>query len=171
MLPQDMVPFKCNGKNCTLSFPLHEKTNQVYPKIKCHRTTILFDLICDFFQNSIQCPSENCGIETNIWQKRRRIVEIRSQYEALRGEIEKGKARQVSSYSKLFCKISTFSLSSRPSINFLHDLIFEWEKIVARPYKEFSYLEDILVKMLLLEHFEDEDKWIGFSSHWLRRAT
>jgi len=93
MLPQDMVPFKCNGKNCTLSFPLHEKTNQVYPKIKCHRTTILFDLICDFFQNSIQCPSENCGIETNIWQKRRRIVEIRSQYEALRGEIEKGKAR------------------------------------------------------------------------------
>ena len=29
MMPADHVPFKCNGKNCKLSFPLHEKTNQV----------------------------------------------------------------------------------------------------------------------------------------------
>jgi hypothetical protein len=29
LMPQDMIPFKCNGKSCTLSFPLHEKTNQV----------------------------------------------------------------------------------------------------------------------------------------------
>jgi hypothetical protein len=44
-------------------------------------------------QNTVNCPSETCGVETNIWQKRRRIVEIRAQYDALRGELDKGKIR------------------------------------------------------------------------------
>jgi hypothetical protein len=41
---------------------------------------------------------------------------------------------------------------------------------VARPYKEFTKLETHLTKVLMLEHTEEEDAWIGFSSHWLRRA-
>ena len=58
----------------------------------------------------------------------------------------------------------------RSAINFLHDLISEWDKIVARPYQEFTRLETHLTKVMTLEHVEEEDKWIGFSSHWLRRA-
>jgi hypothetical protein len=35
LMPQDLVPFKCNGNGCGLSFPLHEKTNQVLPIFFC----------------------------------------------------------------------------------------------------------------------------------------
>ena len=47
----------------------------------------------DLLQNTVNCPSETCGVETNIWQKRRRIVEIRAQYKSVCGELEKGKIR------------------------------------------------------------------------------
>ena len=75
---------------------------------------------------------------------------------------------------KKTCILLTFKLILflliRSAINFLHDLISEWDKIVARPYQEFTRLETHLTKVMTLEHVEEEDKWIGFSSHWLRRA-
>jgi hypothetical protein len=62
------------------------------------------------------------------------------------------------------------NICPRSAINFLHDLIFEWEKIVARPFKEYTKLEEHLTKLLILEHVEEEDEFIGYSSHWMRRA-
>jgi len=62
----NMITYKCSGSNCSLSFPLPEKTGE----------------------NVIVCPLEECGSETNIWSCRKRIVELRRDHEAARGKIE-----------------------------------------------------------------------------------
>ena len=62
----NMTSYKCVGTNCSLSFPLPEKTSE----------------------NIIVCPLDECGAETNIWSHRKRIVELRRDHEAARGKIE-----------------------------------------------------------------------------------
>ena len=62
ILNDDMMNFKCSGKTCTLSFPLKESTKE----------------------QIIKCPLEDCGKETNIWKKRKRIVELKRDHESAR---------------------------------------------------------------------------------------
>jgi len=114
----DMISFRCAGKNCELSFPLKEKTNE----------------------KVIKCPMETCATETNIWKRLKRIVELKKDHETARKEMEK---KQIGS-----------------AINFLSDLIEEWDTIIYRPYKEVTCLEEDLKKAILLNNENMEREWM-----------
>ena len=64
---KNTIIFKCSNTNCGISFPLNEKTNE---KI-------------------IKCPLDTCGIETNIWKKLKRIVELKRGHENAREQLGK----------------------------------------------------------------------------------
>ena len=64
---KNTIIFKCSNTNCGISFPLPEKTNE---KI-------------------IKCPLDTCGIETNIWKKLKRIVELKRGHENAREQLGK----------------------------------------------------------------------------------
>merc|ERR1712061_401333 len=117
----NMISFKCAGKDCTLSFPLPEKTSE----------------------NLIVCPLDECGVETNIWSRRKRIVELRRDHEAARGKIEgisgQGGVKGINEGVKI-----------------LRPLIDEWDTIVSRPNKDITTLEQDLTKALLLKHIVSE---------------
>lgn len=115
---KDIINFKCEGANCTLSFPLKDKTEE---KI-------------------IKCPLGNCGVETNIWKRRKRIVELKRDHETARKELE--------------------SKKERSAIHFLSDLIDEWDSMIFRPYKEVQGLEDDLKKAILLNNENMEREWL-----------
>ena len=121
----NMVSYKCAGNNCSLSFPLPEKTSE----------------------NVITCPLEECGTETNIWSRRKRIVELKRDHEAARGKIE-----GISGVGGM--------QGIDDGINMLKNLIGEWDAMVARPNKCITSLEEDLTKALLLKHIESEQTWI-----------
>jgi len=126
-IPGNMITYKCDGKNCTLSFPLPEKTGQ----------------------NVITCPLEECGTETNIWNRRRRIVELRADHESARGKIEGiGLKPEESAIKKI-----------DEGVSILKYLIDEWDEFVCRPNKDLTTLEQDLTKALLLKHIESEKEY------------
>ena len=47
------------------------------------------------------------------------------------------------------------------AINFLSDLIAEWDTIIYRPYKEVTGLEDDLKKAILLNNETMEREWMN----------
>ena len=47
------------------------------------------------------------------------------------------------------------------TINFLSDLIAEWDTIIYRPYKEVTSLEDDLKKAILLNNETMEREWMN----------
>ncbi len=113
----DMINFKCAGEDCGLSFPLKEKTNE---KI-------------------LTCPQ--CGTETNIWKRLKRIVELKRDHETACKELEsKGQTRSA--------------------IHFFMDLIQEWDSFIYRPYKEVNSLEDHMKKAILLHNETMEREWL-----------
>lgn len=114
----DMINFKCAGKNCELSFPLQEKTSE----------------------QIIKCPLEKCASETNIWKRKKRIVELKRDHETARKELESKKIRSA--------------------IHFLIDIIAEWDTMIYRPYKEVTKLEDDLKKAILLNNETMEREWM-----------
>ena len=124
-IPGNMITYRCDGKNCSLSFPLPEKTGQ----------------------NVITCPLEECGTETNIWNRRRRIVELRRDHEAARGKIEgisgDGGVKGIDE-----------------GVTILKCLIDEWDEFVCRPNKDLTTLEQDLTKALLLKHIESEKEFM-----------
>ena len=114
----DMINFKCaNGSKCDLSFPLKEKTNE----------------------KVIKCPA--CGVETNIWKRLKRIVELKKDHETAKKEITERK-------------------EIRSGINFLSDLIAEWDTFVYRPYVEITKLEENLKKAIQLNNELMEREWM-----------
>ena len=121
----NMVTYKCDGKDCTLSFPLPEKTSE----------------------NVITCPLEECGKETNIWAKRKRIVELRRDHDAARGKIE-----GISGVGGV--------KGIDEGIKIVMGLLREWEAMVCRPNKDITSLEEDLTKAILLKHIETEHLWL-----------
>lgn len=113
----DMVNFRCAGPNCTLSFPLKEKTTE----------------------KVIKCPLEECGVETNIWKRVKRMVELKKDHETAKKELEDKKFRSC--------------------VAFLEDIIKEWEDLVYRPHKEVNSLENDLKKAIQLENAITEQEW------------
>ena len=132
-IPLNMITYKCEGKTCSLSFPLPEKTGQ----------------------NVITCPLEECGTETNIWNRRRRIVELRRDHEAARGKIEgisgTGGVKGIDE-----------------GVTIIKYLIDEWDEFVCRPNNDLTSLEQDLTKALLLKHIESE-KEFRTQGGWNRR--
>ena len=125
----NMISYKCDGNNCTISFPLPEKTSE----------------------NLIVCPLDECGAETNIWSRRKRIVELRRDHEAARGKIEgisgQGGVKGIDEGVKI-----------------LRPLIDEWDTIVSRPNKDITTLEQDLTKALLLKHIVSEQEFLKVKS-------
>lgn len=121
----NMVTYKCSGKTCSLSFPLPEKTGE----------------------NVIVCPLDECGTETNIWSRRKLIVELRRDHEAARGKIE-----GISGVGGV--------KGIDEGVTIIKYLLEEWDKIVLRPNKDITFLEQDLTKAILLKHFESEQEYI-----------
>lgn len=117
----DIVAYKCSNPECTLSFPLKEKTNE----------------------KVVKCPLEECGKETNIWMKLKRLHELKKEAEVAR-EIFQG---------------STGKKTFKESVEILQRVISEFETFLHRPYKGISKMEDEMKKMILMEKFEQEEEW------------
>ena len=130
----NMISFKCAGKDCTLSFPLPEKTSE----------------------NVIVCPLDECGTETNIWGRRKRIVELRRDHEAARGKIEGISGEGVK---------GDFVKGIDEGVKIIKSLIDEWDDFVFRPNKDLISLEQDLTKAILLKHIESEQAWLK-SQKW-----
>ena len=130
----NMISFKCAGKDCTLSFPLPEKTSE----------------------NVIVCPLDECGTETNIWGRRKRIVELRRDHEAARGKIEGISGAGVK---------GDFVKGINEGVQIIKSLIDEWDEFVFRPNKDLISLEQDLTKAILLKHIESEQAWLK-SQKW-----
>ena len=86
---KNTIIFKCSNTNCGISFPLPEKTNE---KI-------------------IKCPLDTCGIETNIWKKLKRIVELKRGHENAREQL-----------GKVISKISRKTIFDHYCINLMADI-------------------------------------------------
>ena len=121
ILNSDMINFKCSGKDCSLSFPLKDKTNE----------------------KVVKCPLEECATETNIWKRLKRIVELKKDHQTARQELENKQLRSA--------------------IQFLIDLIAEWDTIIYRPYKEVTSLEEDLKKAILLHNETMDREWFNVS--------
>ena len=89
----------------------------------------------------IKCPNEKCEAETNIWKRLKRIVELKRDHESARKELDQQKVRSA--------------------INYLIDLINEWDTIIYRPYKEVTSLEEDLKKVVLFNNESMERKWMN----------
>ena len=87
----------------------------------------------------IKCPA--CGVETNIWKHLKRIVELKKDHVTAKKEITERK-------------------EIRSGINFLADLIAEWDTFVYRPYIEITKLEENLKKAIQLNNELMEREWM-----------
>ena len=87
----------------------------------------------------IKCPA--CGVETNIWKHLKRIVELKKDHETAKKEITERK-------------------EIRSGLNFLADLIAEWDTFVYRPYIEITKLEENLKKAIQLNNELMEREWM-----------
>jgi len=114
----DMITFRCANELCTCSFPLKENTKE---KI-------------------INCPLDDCGIKTNIWERLKLIQKLKKDFAAAKEEFVKG---DVS-----LCK------------DILKPTIDEWDRIIVRPYKEVEQLQSLYVKSIECEIADTERAFI-----------
>ena len=114
--PANMITHKCSG--CPLSFPLHKTHEQ-----------------------PIKCPLEECGVETNIWKRLKRIQELKRDHEEARRDIE-------------------YNEDGKLGIQMLKTIISELETMVCRPDKFLNTLDEDLAKTLVLKHMESEQAWL-----------
>jgi len=115
-----MITFRCSKDSCEVGFPLKENTKE----------------------KVIVCPIKECGKETNVWLKLKRIQDLKKlRREQVTKNVEKGEWREV--------------------IENLRFLIAEWEKIVRRPYKEFANLERELRSTILLDALQKDRDWMA----------
>ena len=113
-----MVTFRCsNLESCSAGFPLSENTKE----------------------KLIHCPMADCGAETNVWLKLKKIHELKALHTQMR----------KTAFSKTDDAVRTLKV-----------LMVEWEKILFRPYEDVSRLDRDLRVVLMLQHADADKEWM-----------
>jgi len=106
-LEDDMIIFRCGNEICKCSFPLKENT----------KTKL------------VNCPLEDCGLQTNIWERLKLIQRLKRDCAAAKEKFENSEVELAR--------------------DILKDTLEEWDRIIVRPYKDVTELEEMYKKSLI----------------------
>lgn len=118
----DMVVHKCSGKACRLAFPIKagkDSSNAV-----------------------LTCPMEECGATTNIWQRMKRITEIKADHAEALKKIADGR-------------------NVEQGISVMREAAAELASLVERPNQLLAAMEDDLRNSLYLNILTKEKDWLA----------
>jgi len=76
----------------------------------------------------ISCPLEECGLKTNIWERLKLIQRLKKDFASAKEEFSRDEVELAR--------------------DIIRDTIQEWDRIIVRPYREVTQLENLYIKAL-----------------------
>merc|ERR1712228_476622 len=100
--------------------------------------TVSFPLKENTKEKIISCPLDDCGIKTNIWERLKLIQKLKKDFASAKEEFVRG----------------DMDLTK----DILRGTLEEWDRIIVRPYREVTQLQELYVKTLVCELADNERK-------------
>ena len=88
----------------------------------------------------IACPIEDCGLKTNIWERLKLIQRLKKDFTSAKEEFENSEVGVCKDILKL--------------------TIDEWDRIIARPYREVESLQSLYLRCLICEVADMEREFV-----------